>query len=95
MISVIMSVYNERLEWLQAAVNSILNQTYSDFEYIIIIDNPDLNEDAVSFLKEIARADSRVHLHFNEKNMGLMKSLNVGIQISKGNYIARMDADDV
>ena len=95
MISVIMSVYNERLEWLQAAVNSVLNQTYTDFEYIIIIDNPNLKKDSVTFLEEIAERDPRVHLHFNEKNMGLMKSLNVGIQISKGEYIARMDADDI
>ena len=95
MISVIMSVYNERIDWLKAAVSSILNQTYTDFEYIIIIDNPNLNDEAVSFLNNTAERDSRVQLHFNEANIGLMKSLNVGIQMVRGEFIARMDADDV
>ena len=95
MISVIMSVYNERIDWLKEAVSSILNQTYTDFEYIIIIDNPNLNDEAVSFLNNTAERDSRVQLHFNEANIGLMKSLNVGIQMVRGEFIARMDAEDV
>ncbi len=95
MISVVMSVYNERLDWLQMAVKSILDQTYTDFEYIIIIDNPQLNEASVSFLKEVSAKDSRVQLHFNEENIGLMRSLNVGLGLVHGEYIARMDADDI
>ena len=95
MISVIMSVYNEKLEWIQKAVESILLQTYADFEYIIIIDNPQLNEDALRFLKETVQKDQRVKLHFNINNMGLMRSLNVGISLARGLYIARMDADDI
>lgn len=95
MISVIMSVYNEKNIWLRKAVESILGQTYKDFEYIIIIDNPVLNEEAVQYLRETAEADWRVRLHFNEKNLGLMRSLNIGIGLAKGSYIARMDADDI
>ncbi len=95
MISVLMSVYNEKLEWLQKAVDSILNQTYTDFEYLIIIDNPSLNREAVDYLEETAANDKRVKLHFNEQNIGLMRSLNVGITLVQGKYIARMDADDI
>lgn len=95
MISVIMSVYNERLEWLQKAVESILHQTYDDFEYIIIIDNPALNEETRKYIQNTANSDRRVRLHFNEKNIGLMRSLNAGISMAKGSYIARMDADDI
>ena len=95
MISVIMSVYNEELNWLKEAVASVLNQTYADFEYLIIIDNPHLNEEAVSYLKKIDKEDSRVHLHFNKKNIGLMNCLNKGIGMARGEYIARMDADDI
>lgn len=95
MISVIMSVYNEKLEWLKKSIESILLQTLSDFEFLIIIDNPSLNDENVKYLRDIERKDSRVKLYFNDKNLGLMKSLNKGIGLAKGNYIARMDADDI
>lgn len=92
-ISVIMAVYNEPLEWICQSVNSILNQTYSNFEFIIINDNP-LNDDTINLLKSFAKSDSRVVLVFNDKNIGLTKSLNKGLRLAKGKYIARMDADD-
>lgn len=95
MISVIMSVYNEKTEWLKLSVESILNQTYSDFEFIIIIDNPQLDKQSIDFLKEKEKNDTRIKLHQNEKNLGLMNSLNVGIQLATGEIIARMDADDI
>lgn len=95
MISVIMSVFNEKITWLQQAVESILGQTYEDFEYIIIIDNPFLDAAAVKYLQKTAERDKRVRLQFNENNLGLMKSLNVGISMANGIYIARMDADDI
>ena len=95
MISVIMSVYNEKLEWLSKAVESILNQTYKDFEYIIIIDNPNLDKSAMDYLENKATNDARIRIHRNEKNIGLMNSLNVGIKLAKGEIIARMDADDI
>lgn len=95
MISVIMSVYNEKIEWLQQAVESILAQTYTEFEYIIIVDNPSLNDKTVQYLRKIEAKDQRVKLRFNEKNLGLMNSLNLGLSMAKGIYIARMDADDI
>ena len=92
-ISVIMAVYNEPLEWICQSVNSILNQTYSNFEFIIINDNP-LNDDTVNLLKSFAKNDDRIILVFNDKNIGLTKSLNKGLKLARGKYIARMDADD-
>lgn len=90
-----MSVYNEKITWLRQAVESILQQTYKDFEYIIIIDNPSLDEESVGYLRDVAERDARVRLHFNDNNLGLMRSLNIGINMAKGFYIARMDADDI
>lgn len=95
MISVIMSVYNENLEWLSKAVESILSQTYRDFEYIIIVDNPNLDKVAMDYLEKQAEKDSRIRIHCNEKNVGLMNSLNIGIELASGDIIARMDADDI
>ncbi|MBR4825422.1 MAG: glycosyltransferase [Spirochaetaceae bacterium] len=94
LISVIMSVYNEPESILRAAVESILKQTFRDFEFIIVMDSPE-NETNKSVLAEYAKADDRLNLLFNEKNEGLTFSLNRALQHAKGMYIARMDADDV
>lgn len=89
-----MSTFNEDLKWVDLAVKSILDQTYSKFEFIIIVDNPD-NTELIEFIKEKADADSRINLLINEKNMGLVFSLNKALKHCKGEYIARMDADDI
>lgn len=89
-----MSIYDEKEEWLKQSVNSILNQTQEDLEFIIINDNPDSNFNK-SFLETYERMDSRIRVLHNEINIGLTKSLNRGLIISKGKYIARMDADDI
>ncbi len=93
-ISVIMSVYKEPIEWLRQSINSILGQTYSDFEFIIICDNPNY-EEGIALLKNYANKDSRIKILSNEINIGLTKSLNRGLDIAQGDYIARMDADDI
>ncbi len=93
-ISVVMSVYMEPIEWLCQSIDSILQQTFTDFEFIIISDNPSNIEGNLK-LKGYADKDSRIVLIFNEENIGLTKSLNKGIAIAKGKYIARMDADDI
>lgn len=93
-ISVIMSVYNETEIWLREAIKSILNQTYRDFEFIIILDNPS-NMQLENIILEYAEADKRIVFLKNEENIGLVKSLNRALKISKGEYIARMDADDI
>ncbi len=93
-VSVIMSVYKEKIEWIRESVNSILDQTFKEFEFIIVCDAPD-NKDAIDCLNEFAEKDKRIKLFVNEKNEGLTKSLNRGLRESLGYYIARIDADDV
>jgi len=88
-VSVIMSVYNGA-RYLRESIDSILHQTFPDFELVIINDGS--TDDTVKILEEIN--DHRVVL-LNQKNSGLTKSLNRGARISKGVYIARQDADDI
>lgn len=91
LISVIMSNYNTPEEYLREAIESILNQTYQNFEFIIV---DDFSTD--SSLKIIeSYSDPRIKLLKNPQNIGLTKSLNRALAVSKGEFIARMDADDI
>ena len=90
-ISVIMATYNTEIPMLKEAVDSILNQTFRDFEFLIIDDGTTNGSDA--FLNAIR--DERVRIIRNSENIGITKSLNVGLKQAKGKYIARMDADDI
>ena len=90
-ISVIMPVYNGE-PYLHEAIESILNQTYSDFEFIIINDGS--TDQSLSIIQEYAKKDLRIAT-ITQENMGLTKSLNKCICMAQGKYIARMDADDV
>lgn len=93
-ISVIMGVYNQlNKEVLLGAVNSILNQTIRDIEFIIYDDGS--CSEAADILKEIAALDKRIILIGQEQNHGLAFSLNACIDKARGKYIARMDADDI
>ena len=94
LISVVMATYNEPEKYLRESIESILNQTFKYFEFIIILDNPD-NKKAEKIIKEYQQKDKRIVFIKNEKNLGLAGSLNKGIEIAKGKYIARMDADDI
>ena len=89
-ISVVMPVYNGE-RYLKEAVDSILNQTLSDFEFIIIDDgSTDSTEDIIK-----SYSDSRIKYIKNEKNLGVALTLNKGLDAATGEYIARMDADDI
>jgi len=94
LVSIIMSVYNEEENWLEEAFYSLLNQTYKNIEIIVILDNPK-NRKLNEIIKKFERKNDNIRLVINEKNLGLVKSLNKGIKIAQGEYIARMDADDV
>lgn len=94
LISVLMSVYDEPRVFVEKAVNSILNQTYKNFEFLIVVDKPD-NYQIISYLRNIETSDSRVKVFINERNFGLAKSLNRAIDNAEGVYFARMDADDI
>src|SRR5690625_5021214 len=93
-VSILMSVYNESLDELKQSVNSILHQTFKDFEFIIINDYPK-RKDIREFLEKLERLDERVIIIYNDENIGLALSLNKGIEKAKSPYIARMDADDI
>jgi glycosyltransferase involved in cell wall biosynthesis len=91
-ISVIMPVYNVE-KYLAEAVDSILSQSFDDFEFIIVDDGS--SDNTFAMVKEYAAKDSRITAIKNEKNLGIVKSLNKALEIAKGRYIARMDGDDI
>jgi len=91
-VSVLMSVYNGE-KYLQEAVESILNQTFHDFEFIIVDDGS--LDSTPRLLAGYEARDPRVVSHRIAHNQGLSSSLNFGIHQARGEYIARMDADDV
>jgi len=89
-VTVLMSVYNGE-KYLREAVDSILAQTFNDFEFLIV------NDGSTDNIAEIIESynDPRIKIINNEKNIGLTKSLNKGLKLAKGKYIARQDADDI
>ena len=93
MISVIMPTYNETMPMLVEALNSVINQTYSNLEILVCLDNPNskINNQIIEFTKR----DPRIKVLQNSVNLGLPKTLNRLIQATHGEYIARMDSDDI
>jgi glycosyltransferase involved in cell wall biosynthesis len=89
-ITVLMPVYNCEL-YIREAVDSILNQTFTDFEFLIIDDAS--TDETVTIIKTYD--DPRIQLIQKPQNSGYTNSLNYGLSISRGKYIARMDGDDV
>ena len=90
-ISVILPVHNAE-KYISTAINSILTQTVTDFELIIINDGS--TDDSLDIIKSYQLIDTRIRL-FSQENKGLVTSLNNGINFAKGVWIARMDADDI
>lgn len=89
-VTVLMSVYNGD-RYLLESIESILNQTFQDFELLII------NDGSTDKTREIILSlnDSRIRLVDNEQNIGLTRSLNKGLRLAKGEFVARQDADDL
>jgi len=90
-ISVLMPVYNTPENFLRDAIDSILNQTYNDFEFIIVNDGSTNNAEDVIF----SYKDERIKYIKNEKNLGLIAASNKGFDNAHGEYIARFDSDDI
>lgn len=88
-ISVVMSVYNQE-KYIREAISSVLNQTFEDFELIIIDDKS--TDRTLSIIESIS--DKRIKIISNTYNKGLTCSLNIAIETAKGKYIARLDGDD-
>lgn len=93
LISVIMGTYNPNEQYLKAAVKSVLAQTVTDFEFIICDDGSagEFN----NILCDIEDMDSRIKLLHNSKNIGLAATLNRCLEVAHGQFIARMDDDDI
>jgi glycosyltransferase involved in cell wall biosynthesis len=89
-LSVLLPVYNGG-RYLRAAIESLLQQTYQDFEIIIVDDGS--TDDTLTVIQSII--DPRIVLIRNEKNCGIVATLNKGLARCTGKYIARMDADDI
>jgi glycosyltransferase involved in cell wall biosynthesis len=90
-ISVVMAVFNAE-RYLTDAIESILHQSFRDFEFVIIDDGS--TDESGKILRAFAQLDSRIRL-FSEERRGLTRCLNRGIALAQGQYLARMDADDV
>ncbi len=92
LVSVIMTVY-KRYDFLNECLNSILNQTYDNFEIILVIEKSENQDEIKEFVEKYD--DDRIKIICNEKREGFPKSLNIAIENSNGKYIARMDDDDI
>lgn len=93
-ISVLMPVYEQDPVFLREAVESVLSQSFSDLE-LIIIDDGSADQSCKRLLREIERRDIRVRLIANSTNLGIIASRNVGIAHARGEYIALLDSDDI
>ncbi|PLT27789.1 glycosyltransferase family 2 protein [Peribacillus deserti] len=89
-VTVLMPVFNGE-KYLKQAIDSILSQTYKNFEFLIIDDGS--KDKSIKIIKKYK--DPRIRLVRNKKNIGLIKTLNKGLSLSRGKYIARMDCDDI
>lgn len=92
-VSVVMPVYNGEA-YIKAAIDSIIDQPFTDWEFIIINEYGS-NEAVTKILREYEKQDDRIHVIQNTTRLRIAESLNVGLRAAKGEYIARMDADDI
>ncbi len=91
LVSIVIPYYRKK-EYIKQSINSVLNQTYKNFEIIIIYDDEELIE--WNYLKSIIKSNKRIKLIRNKKKLGAGLSRNKGIKLSKGKYIAFLDSDD-
>lgn len=91
-ISVVMPTYNS-IRFIRESIESILNQTFVDFELIIIDDGS--TDGSSEVIAKYKKQDERIYVYTNSKNQGIVASLNRGLACARGRYIARMDADDI
>ncbi len=92
LVSIIIPYYKKK-KYIELAINSVIQQTYRNFELIIVYD--DENKEDLNILKKIIKKDKRIKLYINKKNLGAGRSRNKGIKLSKGSLIAFLDSDDL
>lgn len=93
-VSVLMSVYEEPIPMLNESIDSILGQTHSNLEFLVYLDKPE-NEELWLYLQKKASQDKRLIVHRNTNNRFLAGTLNDELLLAKGDYIVRMDGDDI
>lgn len=93
-VSVLTPIYNTPPQHLRECIESILNQTFTDFEFLILNDSPD-NTTIENIVKEYAEKDSRVHYLKNNSNVGISASRNKLLGLARGEYVAIFDHDDI
>lgn len=91
-VSVVMTVYNAQ-EYLAEAIQSILDQTFTDYEFIIVDDCS--TDKSLQIAQVFQQKDPRIQIHHHEQNMGISGARNTGVKLAQGKYIAWMDADDI
>ena len=91
LVSIIMPYY-KKINFIDKTYNSIIDQTYQNYELIILYDDTDLNE--YRYLCELTNNNPKVKIYRNQKNVGAAQSRNIGISKSNGEYISFIDADD-
>ena len=91
-VSVLMSAYNAE-NFIETAIKDIFSQSFKDFECVIVDDGSTDNTSKI--IEQYKKKDSRVPIITNKKNIGLTRSLNVGLSQCQGDYVARLDADDI
>lgn len=89
-----MPVYDQKETYLQDAIESILSQTFRDFE-LIIVDDGSTGKECITTLDRYSKKNRRITVIRNEQNSGIVHSLNRGLKTATGTYIARMDSDDI
>ena len=90
-VTILYTVYKESIELIKLSLESLINQTYENIEVIILLDI--YRKDIIEYFNCLS--DKRIIVHINKKNLGLVKNLNIGIEMATGEYLARMDADDI
>lgn len=93
LVSIVMATYNEPQEFITASIESVLVQTYTNWELLIADDST--NEGTIQIIDSFAQKDKRIKIIREKTRMGFVKALNIGLKYSKGIYIARMDGDDI
>ena len=91
MISIIVPVYNTPKDYIQKCISSLLTQTYSSYEILLVDDGS--NEDVADYCDELSHRDLRIRV-YHQKNRGVSSARNLGLEVAEGEYIAFVDADD-
>jgi teichuronic acid biosynthesis glycosyltransferase TuaG len=85
--------YFKKKDYINKSINSVLNQTYQNFEIIIVYDDQDLGD--FKFINNIKKLDKRISVIYNSINVGAGISRNIGIKHARGHYVAFLDCDDI